>query len=241
MWSILFSYSAVKQSFGPYRQVPGGLIHVTASTNYLWGVNRHHQIYRCSRPCNGEWAEIGGALKQVDASDDEVWGVNSGDAIYKRPVDGSGSWIRIPGGLKHVSASGNGYIWGVNRNDEIFKCKKPCNGQWQLVGGRLKQIDGGESYVYGVNSANDVFFRPIDGTGEWRHIPGRKLKHVTASGDTRIYGVDTEDNIYTCQKPCYEGYYYPLDGKLAQLDGAFNTYAGVNSAENIFVRPIGVY
>ena len=127
----------------------------------------------------------------------------------------------------------------MNRYDKIYKCKKPCNGEWQLVDGGLKQIDGGESFVYGVNSTNNVHVRPIDGSGSWKYISGQKLKHVTASGDTRIYGVDTEDKIYSCQKPCFYGHFRPLNGKLAQIDGAFNAYAGVNSAKQIFVRPIG--
>ena len=136
---------------------------MTASVNYVWGVNSANSIYKCVKPCTGSnWVHIAGRLKQIDAGDEEVWGVNSADQIWKRPVDGSGSWRLISGRLKHVSASGNGYIWGVNSNDQIFKCKKPCTGSWISVDGRLKQIDGGYAYVYGVNSANDIFTRPVD-------------------------------------------------------------------------------
>lgn len=222
-----------------YRQIPGGLSHVTASTNYLWGVSSNDQIWRCPRPCTGNWVNVPGALKQIDASDDEVWGVNASDEIYKRPVDGSGDWTRVYGALKHVSASGNGYIWGVNRNDLIYRCKKPCNGEWIGVDGRLKQIDGGEKYVYGVNSANGVFTRPVDASEPWRYIPGKQLKYVTASSADSIYGVDASDFIYSCKKPCI-GDYMLLDGRLAQLDGAFDSFAGVNYADQIFVRETGV-
>ncbi len=96
-----------------WQQIPGALKHVTASTNYLWGVNSGEYIFMCSRPCTGNWVLVSGSLKQVDASDDEVWGVNANDRIFKRPVDGSGSqWTLIPGLLKHVSASGNRYTSG---------------------------------------------------------------------------------------------------------------------------------
>ena len=106
--------------YGDWENIPGGLTHVTASVNYLWGVNSADQIWRCARPCNGQnWVRVPGALRQVDADDHEVWGVNAAHNIYKRPVDGSGSWTQVTGALKHVSASGNGYIWGVNRNDNI--------------------------------------------------------------------------------------------------------------------------
>ncbi len=182
--------------------------------------------------------QVPGGLQQIDASDDEVWGIMV-DQIYKRPVDGSGQWIRVPGGLKHVSASGNGYIWGVTREDHIYKCKKPCSGNWVLVSGSLKQIDGGEKYVYGVNRNNDVFARPVDGSGTWRLIPGQRLKHVTASGATNIYGVDTQDYIYSCPKPCI-GEFTLLDGRLRQLDGAFDSFVGVTSGHVIFVRKTGL-
>ncbi len=181
----------------------------------------------------------GRTLKQIDASDDEVWGVNAKDQIYKRPVDGSGPWICVPGKLKHVSASGNGYIWGVNHGDQIFKCKKPCIGNWVHVGGHLKQIDGGEKYVYGVNRNNDMFARPVDGSGGWRHIPGQKLKHVTASGATNIYGINPQDFIYSCPKPCI-GEFALLDGKLRQIDGTFDSFVGVTSGHTIFVRKTGL-
>ena len=103
----------------------------------------------------------------------------------------------------------------------------------------MKQIDGGEKYVYGVNSANSVYARPVDGSGSWRQILGKQLKHVTASGADCIYGVDTSDYIYSCKKPCV-GEYMLLDGRLAQLDGTFDSFAGVNSNDDIYVRETGV-
>ena len=103
---------------------------MTASVNYIWGVNNNDHIFICDNPCNGNWRQIAGGLKQIDAGDMEVWGVNSADDIFKRPVDGSGTWTHIAGKLKHVSASGNGWIWGVNSADQIYKCQKTL--QWSL-------------------------------------------------------------------------------------------------------------
>ena len=73
-----------------FTTIPGDLKQITASTNYFWGVNKNDDIFKCKRPCNGNWRKIGGKLMQVDADDDEVWGVNKQHQIYKRPVDGSG-------------------------------------------------------------------------------------------------------------------------------------------------------
>ena len=191
-------------------QIPGSLKHVSTSINYLWGVNSNNRIYRCSRPCNGQWAAVDGTLKQIDVSDMEVWGVNRHDFIYKRPADGSGSWVRVGGLLKHVSASGNGYIWGVNSADSIFLCKKPCNGQWKHIPGKLKQIDGGEEYVFGVNSANRVYRRPVDGSSHWKLISQKKMKYVSI-GAGKVFGVDESSKLFACDLPCNNGNWMDLE------------------------------
>ena len=209
-----------------WERVPVSLTHVSASLNYLWGVNAAGQIFKCERPCTN-WRLIDGSLKQLDVSDDEVWGVNSGDAIYKRPVDGSGSWQNINGRLKHVSASGHGYIWGVNAADQIYKCKKPCSGSWVRVDGGLKQIDGGQRNVYGVNAANEIWTRPVDGSGSWRHIPGH-LKYITASAPDYVFGVSDDNKIYRCKKPCV-GEFQLMGGSFNQCDATVNGVFGVNN------------
>ena len=122
---LLLLSAVLSPALGQWQQINGRLKHVTASINYVWGVNSANKIYKCVQPCNGAWTLVAGLLKQIDAGDEEVWGVNANDYIYKRPVDGSGNgWQLIPGRLKHVSASGNGYIWGVNSNDQIYTVKE---------------------------------------------------------------------------------------------------------------------
>ena len=166
--------------------------------------------------------------------------MNANNYIYKRPVDGSGgSWQLIPGRLKHVSASGNGYIWGVNSNDYIYKCKKPCTGSWINVPGRLKQIDGGHDYVYGVNSHDNIYTRPIDGSGSsWRRIPG-KLKHITAGGGEEVFGVNAQNRIFRCKKPCI-GNWERVEGSLSQCDASVDEVFGVNSANRIYKRQVAI-
>ena len=236
---VLLLIVSISSSSGTFDIIPGGLKHVSGSVNYLWGVNTADNIYRCDRPCTGNWVRVAGGLKQIDVGDDEVWGVNSADNIYKRPADGSGSWQRIPGGLKHVSASGNGYIWGVNSADQIYKCKKPCSGSWVRVSGGLKQIDGGHKYVYGVNSANNMYSRPVDGSGSWRLIPGLRAIHVTASGTDDIFAISTNQEIYRCKKPCI-GEFEKMVGSLMQCDATINGLFGVNSRFQIYKHTIGV-
>ena len=223
-------------------QIPlGGLTHVSANINYLWGVNAANQIFMCPRPCtSSKWKQIDGALKQLDVDDQEVWGVNKANQIYKRPVDGSGKWQLIKGSLLYVSASGHGYIWGINNGGYIYKCKKPCSGGWVAVPGLLKQIDGGQEYVYGVNSANNVYMRPVDGSGSWVNIPGIKLQHISASGADDVFGIDPKDNVFRCKKPCF-GSFEQMSGQLRQCDATVNGLFGVNAVQNIYRHDIPLY
>lgn len=224
-----------------WTHIPGKLTHVSGSITYVWGVNKHQQIFMCKRPCTGSnWKHIPGALIQVDVDDTHVWGVNANHDVYNRPIDGSGNWKCVTGlKLKHVSASGHGFMWGVNGHDNIFKCEKPkCDvgSNWVKVDGLLKQIDGGAREVYGVNSNNYIFARPVDGSGNWRHIPGT-LKHISASGTYDVYGVNRHDVIFRCRKPCI-AQWEVLSGRLSQCDAGPNALFGVNSNDDIFRRNI---
>ena len=70
---------------GTWRQIPGKMRHVTAGGKAeLFGVNDQGQIFRCRKPCLGNWERIDGGLSQCDASIDEVFGVTSTYRIYKR-------------------------------------------------------------------------------------------------------------------------------------------------------------
>ena len=218
-------------------QIPGqNLKQVSASDNYVWGVNSYNHIYRCHKPCTGEnWEQIPGTLNQLDIDNNEVWGVTTTHTIFKRPIElgaGDDLWIPIPGLLKQVSASGSGYIWGVTTTDNIFKCRKPCNGEWELVDGLLKQVDAGPICVYGVNSWDNIFARPVDGSGSWRHIPG-SLKEVTWAGDY-LYGVNAGNEVLRCALPCYHGNWEKVPGELHQCDGCNEALYGVDAYGAIF-------
>ena len=112
----------------------------------------------------------------------------------------------------------------------------PDNGK--QVDGSLKQVDGGDAYVYGVSCIDDIYARPVDGSGSWRQIPG-KLKHITASGKSDLFGVNAQGDIFRCTKPCV-GEWEKVEGTLSQCDGSFEAIYGVNSGGNIFRRPTGI-
>ena len=138
--------------------------------------------------------------------------------------------------LKHISTSVN-YIWGVTTDDRIFRCNRPCNGAWTQIPGRLAQVDVGDEEVWGVNSAHAIYKRPADGSGSsWTRIPGG-LKHVSASGNGYIWGVNRNDQIFKCKKPC-SGSWVGVSGALKQIDGGHDYVYGVNAQNHIYVRPV---
>ena len=122
---------------GNWERLPGGLTNISASgKDWVWGVNRNGNVYRCAKPCSGSWIEDDGILKQAAADDNNVWGVKSNREIWKKPVNGSGTWERIPrGGLLWVSPSAPNYVWGVGSDRRMWYCEKPCtDGNWKTKG-----------------------------------------------------------------------------------------------------------
>ena len=153
----------------------------------------------------------------------------------------SQEWTHIPGKLTHVSGSIT-YVWGANREKQIFMCKRPCTGSnWKHIpGAALIQVDVDDTHVWGVNANHDVYYRPIDGSGEWQHACDLKLKHVSASGNGFMWGVDSKDSIFKCAKPqCHlVGNWIKVDGHLKQIDGGAREVYGVNLDNNIYARPV---
>lgn len=223
-----------------WTEISGGLVHVTASTNYMWGCSSSHQTYRCDRPCTGNWVHYSSFVQQVDVDDYELWVTEPDYDIYKRPADGTGSWTQISGKSKHVSASGSGYVWSVATDNSLWKCKKPCSGSWIRLETDIlfSQVDGGPEYLYAVSTDNDVYFRPIDGSGKWRAIP-TKMKHVSA-GPTEIFGIDLQGEVHRCKQPCignWEKVEFD-DGAMRQCDASFNGVLGISTGGTIYHYPL---
>ena len=72
----------------------------------------------------------------------------------------------------------------------------------------------------------------------WRLIPG-KLKYVSGSGKSEIFGVNGADAIFRCQKPCI-GEWEIVPGKLTQCDATFDAVIGVNKGSAIFRLGTGI-
>ena len=82
--SINDIYTLPVDGSGSWRNIPGKLKRVSASGTYsISGVGPDDTIWRCKKPCIGEWERIDGGLKQCDATINNLYGVHSNDNIYR--------------------------------------------------------------------------------------------------------------------------------------------------------------
>ena len=75
---------------GTWRRVPGPpgkAKYITASgVDDIFAINDKDQIFRCEKPCVGEWIQLGSnaRLHQCDATVDGLFGVNSARHVWKK-------------------------------------------------------------------------------------------------------------------------------------------------------------
>ena len=154
---------------------------------------------------------------------------------YSSLVTGQG-WTQIPEGLIQLSGNLN-YVWGVDNEQNIFMCQRPCTGTWSQIPGALVQLDVDDLFVWGVNAADEIWFRPVDGSGNWTSVPGR-LIHVSASGNSYIWGTTRGHSIFKCKKPCTGEDWVRVDGLLKQIDGGEREVCGVSRNNRVYCRPV---
>ena len=148
---------------GGWKGIGGRLKHVSASGNgYVWGVNNDGQIFKCKKPCTGQWKRIGGALKQIDGGYAYVYGVNNGGNVYSMPIHGSKGWRHVPAPVKmnHVTASGDDEIFATSQQGDVYRCKKPCIGDWEKMStnyNKLSKCDASFDAIFAVTSGGAVF------------------------------------------------------------------------------------
>ena len=66
-----------------WRQIPGlKLKHITASgAHEVYGITPKKDLYRCMKPCLGEWVKVDGSFEQVDAAIHGVYGVTCANNV----------------------------------------------------------------------------------------------------------------------------------------------------------------
>ena len=79
-------YTRPVDGSGAWRKIPGEAKYITASGVYdVFAVDCSDNIYRCRKPCVGEWIQLdpGAKLAQCDTTVNALFGVNSSDSIYR--------------------------------------------------------------------------------------------------------------------------------------------------------------
>ena len=80
-------YTRPVDGSGAWRRIPGSLKYVTASgTGDVFGVSSSDSIYRCKKPCVGEFELMGGLLNQCDATVNGLFGVNDDRNIFHHSI-----------------------------------------------------------------------------------------------------------------------------------------------------------
>ncbi|CAG8714907.1 18729_t:CDS:2 [Racocetra fulgida] len=122
-----------------------------------------------------------------------VWGVNRENQIFYRNGGIDGSWVN----------AADGTAWGVNSNDEIFRWNGAA---WEQIRDdkdtKLKQVDtSNASYIVGTNASNENFQYT---RGKWFKYDG-SLKYVSISIDGILWGVSSENQVFTRQDGGFDG------------------------------------
>ena len=203
---------------------------VITSTRGYWALDNSGKPWH--KTPNSSWVkkEKSGVIF-VDITSDEVyvWGLTGaqGDyVVYKRPVNSTpvnstpvnstGNWASQRNEtnnkkFKQMSASGNGWIWAVDKDNVAWKTEKYTQ-SWtreMTTNVNIKQVSCGENYVFALtggagSSENKLYKKNIDGSGTW-NILNKKLKYVSGSSNTYLWGVDTTGKVVRAVKPVNSG------------------------------------
>lgn len=100
------------------------------------------------------------------------------------------------------------------------------------------QVNAGSDYVYGLYRYN-VYSRPVDGSQNWRYIPGKKIRQITGSGHSDVFGIGCDGILYRCKKPCI-GEWEQMIGRFAQCDATFDSLIAVTGSGYVYERKTGI-
>ena len=74
---------------GRWRGISGGFKYVTASSPYdLYGISTKNELFRCKKPCIGQWIRVGtdkiNNLNQCDGSPNALFGIDASHSIWRK-------------------------------------------------------------------------------------------------------------------------------------------------------------
>ena len=131
-----------------WTRIPGRLKQINAGNkDYVYGTNSNNNLYKCTKPCSGDWHEMADTFDRVEADNEYVYGgdfVNTGGTVTK-PVDkypGSWWWYDYGGSKKNFSpelfVGGMKEGYAPLENDMISQCK--ASGTLHSGGGQVPGV-----------------------------------------------------------------------------------------------------
>ena len=81
-----------------------------------------------------------------------------------------------------------------------------------------------------------IYRKAANGNGNWQRIGGR-LKHVSVGPTGWVWGVNRNNQIYKCEKPCDRGW-KEVNGRLKNVSGGKTKVWGTSHVGDVYHRPI---
>ncbi len=88
-----------------WTEIPGNLKYISNGEFDIWGTgtNAWGAIFRCDKPCTGNWITVPGSLASVSVGKDMVYGVNDNGTVFQCPhtkeAPCTGQWTETDGQL----------------------------------------------------------------------------------------------------------------------------------------------
>ncbi len=157
----------------------------------------------------------GGIYVTMSATQEFVMGKLQGLGFTGRIVESHQQLLeKPPPNKKQIWSTGsnryNSSGWLIYQSPKDKTSNRGTN--WNRIPGELNQMSTGQKEVYGVNSERNIYARAknpgeenANGARGWRRMNGT-LTNISASNKDYVFGVNRENNIYQCKKPCKGGW-----------------------------------
>jgi hypothetical protein len=214
---------------------------ITSTKDNYWALDNSGKSWH--KTPSSSWVKkekSGVTFVDITSDEDDVWGLTGrGDyAVYKRPVNSTGNWVIQSNETNNkkfiqMSASGNGWIWAVDKDNVAWKKETASTKSWEremATNVNIKQVSCGENYVFALTGSgeNKLYKKNINGSGTW-NILNKKLKYVSGSSKTYLWGVDETKKVVRAVKPVDRNSIWE---EVPHSTKTFKYISGTNMQEN---------
>ena len=151
--------------------------------------------------------------------------------LYITSVQGhfGDQWTQVFGKMESVVANIN-YLVGRNPSNRLYVCTRPCNGDWVHTRNDIVNFAVDDDYIWANdNGRKDALYRRKF-NGNWESIGVfNSPKDIALGGHGYNWGINTNNLINICKKPCDGAWGSFGDEKLSQIDSGIEYVYGINT------------